>query len=58
MVGGLVGLELSERWAVGVRGDVSGFGINANFGQPLVAPIPDILPERLHRLGCSLCRPA
>lgn len=30
MLGFRVGLELSERWAVGLRGDISGFDINAD----------------------------
>lgn len=30
MIGSRIGLELSERWAVGIRGDVSGFDINAD----------------------------
>jgi opacity protein-like surface antigen len=30
MVGGAIGLELSDRWALGLRGDISGFDINAD----------------------------
>jgi opacity protein-like surface antigen len=30
MVGFRMGLELSERWGVGIRGDISGFNINAD----------------------------
>ncbi|AFZ35463.1 hypothetical protein Sta7437_1907 [Stanieria cyanosphaera PCC 7437] len=30
MIGTQIGLELSERWAVGFRGDISGFDINAD----------------------------
>ncbi len=30
LIGAQVGLNLSDRWAVGIRGDVSGFNINAN----------------------------
>jgi len=30
LIGGRIGLELSDRWTVGMRGDVSGFGINGD----------------------------
>ncbi|GAB4384684.1 MAG: hypothetical protein Kow00121_48510 [Elainellaceae cyanobacterium] len=30
MIGAQIGLDLSERWALGLRGDVSGFGIGAD----------------------------
>lgn len=30
MVGAQIGLDLSDRWAVGMRGDVSGFGVSAD----------------------------
>jgi len=30
MIGARIGLDLSERWAIGMRGDVSGFGINGD----------------------------
>jgi len=30
LIGAQIGLDLSERWAVGIRGDVSGFNINAD----------------------------